>query len=198
MNPEDEVLDAIAALVDEQLERGPLDDYDVNRYPDCDFCPHDWHGTACIQAYCDCEGSRSTPAQRREGRDRLGQMMTSLVEMINGIMGAPMVDEAHLLETWFGDLMPELPLEEQFPSPFPRAPARAPEGEGEEEGRAYTLADLEAMRSSRSDAVGSYPYREHFLIPEEQLQLVDLVDAQGNVIARGVPFYFPEDEDDDA
>ena len=61
MNPEDRVIDAIDMLVDEQIAGAldrwgvPLDDYSSNRYPDCNICPHDWHGVRC--EYCGCKGS---------------------------------------------------------------------------------------------------------------------------------------------
>lgn len=46
-NPEQRVIDAIDALVNEQLAGGPVDDYSVNRYPRCDRCPCQWHGERC-------------------------------------------------------------------------------------------------------------------------------------------------------
>jgi hypothetical protein len=51
-NPEDDVLDAIDLLVDQQLKSGPRDDYNVNRYPRCVKCHHDWHGTCCENCSC--------------------------------------------------------------------------------------------------------------------------------------------------
>jgi hypothetical protein len=54
-NPEDAVIDAIDALVDEQLCGGPLDDYNVDRYPKCVDCGHDWHGEKCM--FCRCQRS---------------------------------------------------------------------------------------------------------------------------------------------
>jgi hypothetical protein len=50
LNPEDNVLDAIDRLVNEQVRFGPPDD--INRYPKCRQCPHEWHGLECYT--CDC------------------------------------------------------------------------------------------------------------------------------------------------
>lgn len=63
MHPEDAVIDAIDALVDEQLKHGPLDDYNRNYYDQC-VCGHDWHGIACV--HCDCRSSED-PTPRRRG-----------------------------------------------------------------------------------------------------------------------------------
>ena len=39
-----DIIDAIDALVSEQLATGPVDDYNVNRYDKCPHCQRDWHG----------------------------------------------------------------------------------------------------------------------------------------------------------
>jgi hypothetical protein len=63
VNPEDKVVDAIDALIDEQLAAGPHDDYNANYYPECDRCRHDWHGVECIYCGCDGDGPKYGPAQ---------------------------------------------------------------------------------------------------------------------------------------
>jgi len=52
LKPEDHVLDEIDQLVNDQVRRGPVDDYTVNRYPQCPHCAHDFHGLDCV--HCDC------------------------------------------------------------------------------------------------------------------------------------------------
>jgi hypothetical protein len=44
--------EAAVRLVNEQVRGGPVDDYHANRYPECDHCPHQWHGLEC--EHCDC------------------------------------------------------------------------------------------------------------------------------------------------
>ena len=53
LNPEDQVLDDIDLLVNDQVRPGPQDDYNVDRYPKCEACGHDWHGLDCVGG-CDC------------------------------------------------------------------------------------------------------------------------------------------------
>jgi hypothetical protein len=53
-NAEQPVLDAIDELVNEQLRPGPVDNYEINRYPKCAECGHDWHGLECEDDGCDC------------------------------------------------------------------------------------------------------------------------------------------------
>lgn len=43
-NPEQDVIDAIDALVDESLQRGPTDDYDRPWDERCEVCRGEWHG----------------------------------------------------------------------------------------------------------------------------------------------------------
>lgn len=50
VNPEEPVIDAIDALVRDQLRAGPNDDC----YDKCEWCGHDWHGLQC--ADCSCRG----------------------------------------------------------------------------------------------------------------------------------------------
>ncbi len=57
--PESQVLDEIDRLVNESVARGPRDDYNVNRYPKCAHCPHDWHGILCDK--CACLGELEDP-----------------------------------------------------------------------------------------------------------------------------------------
>lgn len=70
MNPEQNVIDAIDALVDEQLAEGPVDDYSVNRYDKCALCKLDWHGlpddtTGCPGAYARGYQKRKYQARAR-------------------------------------------------------------------------------------------------------------------------------------
>lgn len=53
-NPEDEVIADIDALIDEQLQIGPVDDYNVDRYDRCHRCGDTWHG---LKNYLGCPGS---------------------------------------------------------------------------------------------------------------------------------------------
>lgn len=52
--PEAELVDEIDRLVNEQVRVGPVDDYNVDRYPKCPHCNHSWHGILCNE--CDCLG----------------------------------------------------------------------------------------------------------------------------------------------
>lgn len=52
--PESEVIDEIDRLVNEQVAPGPVDNYEVNRYPSCENCEHDWHGLDCEDEDCEC------------------------------------------------------------------------------------------------------------------------------------------------
>lgn len=64
MNPEDSVIDAIDALVDEQLAEGPVDDYSVNRYDKCALCRGDWHGLTDPES--GCPGAYARGYQKRK------------------------------------------------------------------------------------------------------------------------------------
>jgi hypothetical protein len=55
--PEKEVVDEIDRLVNDELRTGPLDD--INRYPTCEHCPHQWHGEPCEK--CACLGEFEDP-----------------------------------------------------------------------------------------------------------------------------------------
>jgi len=57
--PESEVIDEIDRLVNEQVRGGPVDDYNINRYPRCKHCHHDWHGILCEK--CACLGELEDP-----------------------------------------------------------------------------------------------------------------------------------------
>jgi hypothetical protein len=52
IKPEQDVVDEIDRLVNEQIRVGPLDDYQVNRYPKCAHCGHQWHGKPCEKCVC--------------------------------------------------------------------------------------------------------------------------------------------------
>ncbi len=64
MKPEQSVIDAIDALVDEQLAGGPVDDYSVNRYVKCATCKDDWHGVTHEDN--GCPGAYARGYQKRE------------------------------------------------------------------------------------------------------------------------------------
>lgn len=48
-----DIIDAIDALVDEQLAAGPRDDYNANRYDKCPHCGRQWHGLAITERIAD-------------------------------------------------------------------------------------------------------------------------------------------------
>ena len=95
VNPEDSVIDAIDALVDEQLAEGPVDDYSVNRYDKCALCKLDWHGlrddsTGCPGAYARGYQKREWQAMRRRWRgippragELYGDLMNGITQMSN-------------------------------------------------------------------------------------------------------------------
>ena len=68
MNPEDAVIDAIDALVDEQLAEGPVDDYNVDRYDRCRHCRQSWHG---LSNDVGCPGAHARGYQVRAWKQRL-------------------------------------------------------------------------------------------------------------------------------
>lgn len=45
----DTLLEDIDSLIDESLAIGPVDDYQVNRYPRCPHCNRNWHGLPLTQ-----------------------------------------------------------------------------------------------------------------------------------------------------
>lgn len=51
-----DIVDAIDALVDEQLAAGPRDDYNVNRFDKCPHCGRQWHGLAITERIADMYG----------------------------------------------------------------------------------------------------------------------------------------------
>jgi hypothetical protein len=63
-NPEDDVLDRIAALVDESLEHGPTDDYNAPYDEQCEHCGGEWHGLAGGRGGC-CPGAFATDDEIR-------------------------------------------------------------------------------------------------------------------------------------
>lgn len=68
VNPEDAVIDAIDALVDEQLAGGPVDDYSVDRYDRCRICKQGWHG---LPNDVGCPGIHARGYQIREWKRKL-------------------------------------------------------------------------------------------------------------------------------
>src|SRR6516162_1777034 len=60
IKPESEVVDEIDRLVNDEIRAGPVDDYQVNRFPKCGRCHHQWHGILCDQ--CACLGELEDPA----------------------------------------------------------------------------------------------------------------------------------------
>jgi hypothetical protein len=52
IKPEAELVDEIDRLVNEEIRAGPRDDYNLNLYPRCARCAHQWHGILCDQCAC--------------------------------------------------------------------------------------------------------------------------------------------------
>lgn len=55
-HPEDGVVAAIDAMVDQSIAHGPTDDYEKNYSEKCELCGGDWHGLAhenCPGTYAD-------------------------------------------------------------------------------------------------------------------------------------------------
>ena len=48
-----DIVDAISALVDEQLAAGPVDDYNADRYDKCPHCGRHWHGLPVTERIAD-------------------------------------------------------------------------------------------------------------------------------------------------
>lgn len=48
-----DIVDAISALVDEQLAAGPVDDYNADRYDKCPHCGRSWHGLPVTERIAD-------------------------------------------------------------------------------------------------------------------------------------------------
>jgi hypothetical protein len=174
-NPEDHVLDAIDALVNEQLAVGPLDDYSVNRYPDCNLCPHDWHGEQCV--HCSCQQSTGEVRQDVDeyGVPGYARRRRGLVPPWGGqrVSYEQDVEYDEALNRW---VVPEERLQDEFElsdssqlnAPWVRyrdQPRRDPDFHVhllDESGRCvvrgdcpgevrpgYTMADLERMREQR-------------------------------------------------
>ena len=155
-NPEDDTIAAIDALIDEQLEAGWHDDYDVNQYPDCNLCPHDWHGIPCL--FCACPTSTGEVSK------------APYVDMIESAR--------HSCDDMAFDIDPEAPLwrpdEDQGGSAlvFDHEPRRdinfdiVPS-------RGYTERDIEAMRRAwhRTNPYRSQVRPDRCIIAGDQPQL---------------------------
>lgn len=103
-NPEDDVCDTIAQLVDESLNHGPTDDYDRPYLERCTLCDLEWHGMT-------------------------GDGLAGVV----GCPGAHATDEqAETWRSWWNPPSPDI------------SPGRVAVSPG------YTIADVEAMRRSRT------------------------------------------------
>lgn len=62
-NPEQHVMDEIDELINAGLDDNgvPLDDYNVDRYVECELCQAHWHG---LPKASGCPGAYATPEQR--------------------------------------------------------------------------------------------------------------------------------------
>ena len=241
MNPEDMVIADIDALISEQLDRGPVDNYDVNRYPDCNLCPHDWHGQPCANFYCHCERSTGeVPAPTTfdpKWRTREGSFH---IEHVDGTVCIDTVESVRYTDDRDGRGYTLADIEAMRDSAIARSVHSAgryhyqeyfltPE---EREREAEAQRQLEQLPPDIQNVIGRVmaylqntmamicglpelepldveswfgPEGVPLLDPSECFPspvlplapLVDLVDADGNVIARGVPFYPVEEQGDD-
>lgn len=132
-NPEDDVCDAIAELVDESLAHGPTCDYDRPYLERCALCGYEWHGLTGngMVGVAGCPGAHATDEQAQRWRAwwRFPHMPWDLP------------DDPFDLSDWFDVLRAD---QEQSTSREPTVPSRP-----------YTLADIEGMRGGFASGAGT-------------------------------------------
>jgi hypothetical protein len=138
VNREDNVIADIDALITEQLNAGPHDDYHENYYPDCPQCGDDWHGAPCL--HCGCvrsEGEVPKPVYVDQIQAVRRHSCDDMDFESNRLSGTAIDPHA----PWV------LIVDDQDDPAL--------------ESRAYTIADLEAMRwgRHRSSVRNDFPRR---------------------------------------